>query len=911
MNYGRENLSKKKKDMTGSKVGKKVGLTVVKAVLICLLVLIVAGGCAGYGIVKGLIDSAPDISNMNVAPTASATYIYDQTGKPIQKLTEPTSNRTLVKITDIPLDLQHAVVAIEDERFYQHNGIDVKGIIRAGIIGVTSGHFSEGASTITQQLLKNNVFTDWVTETNLIEKFKRKFQEQYLAIKLEEVMTKEQILEDYLNTINLGAGAYGVQAAAHRYFNKDVSELTLSESTVLAGISQNPTAYDPILYPTNNADRRETVLKKMVEQEYITQEQMDEALADDVYSRIQKTDSETEQTSVYTYYVDALIDQVMDDLQTELGYSYLQAYKALYSGGLKVYSAQDDTIQQICDEEFANPANYPSFVQTGLDYALSIQQKDGEVMSYGTSDLLAYFQANGEPDFNLLFDDDDTARSYAEQYKQSVLKTGDTVLTERVSLIPQPQASVVIMDQSTGFVKAIVGGRGKKEASLTLNRATSTRRQPGSTFKIVSTYAPAIDSAGMTLATVFDDEPYAYTTGVEVKNWDSYNQYKGMTTIRDAITNSVNVVAVKCLTQITPRLGFDYAEKFGISTLYDDVNLDVRQPLALGGVTDGVVNKELTAAFAAIANKGQYNKPKFYTKIEDVNGNTLIDNSPVSTTVIKDSTAFLLTSAMQDVVTRGTASGINLGEMAVAGKTGTTDDYRNIWFVGYTPYYTCGIWGGYDNNDELPEGDIYHTYSKVLWNSIMTRIHAELPAMQFEAPANIVKTTVCRKSGKLAIPGVCSNDPRGSQVYEEYFVSGTEPTESCDLHVAVSVCSKTGLLATSTCPSFNKICIKRPAGSEGTTEDSNYAPPYQTCPGHTVIEQIDDLLNGDKEKESESETENPQESEAPPDQNGGQNTGGEVENGQNGEGGQNGENGGTAPENGGGDPGQGQDVPQQ
>lgn len=197
MNYGRENLSKKKKDMTGSKVGKKVGLTVVKAVLICLLVLIVAGGCAGYGIVKGLIDSAPDISNMNVAPTASATYIYDQTGNPIQKLTEPTSNRTLVKIADIPLDLQHAVVAIEDERFYQHNGIDIRGIIRAGLIGVTSGHFSEGASTITQQLLKNNVFTDWVTETNLIEKFKRKFQEQYLAVKLEESMTKEQILEDY------------------------------------------------------------------------------------------------------------------------------------------------------------------------------------------------------------------------------------------------------------------------------------------------------------------------------------------------------------------------------------------------------------------------------------------------------------------------------------------------------------------------------------------------------------------------------------------------------------------------------------------------------------------------------------------------------------------------------------------
>ena len=407
-------------------------------------------------------------------------------------------------------------------------------------------------------------------------------------------MTKKQILEDYLNTINLGAGAYGVQAAAHRYFNKDVSELTLSESAVLAGITQNPTAYDPILYPENNAERREIVLNKMVQQEYISQEQMDEAMADDVYSRIQQTDSETEQTSIYSYYVDALIEQVMEDLQSEKGYTYLQAYKAVYSGGLKIFSAQDDAIQQICDEEFTNPANYPSFTQIGLDYALSIQQADGEVVSYDTNTLLAYFQENGEPEFNLLFDDEETARAYAERYKQSVLKTGDTVVTERISLVPQPQASVVIIDQETGYVKAIVGGRGKKEASLTLNRATSTRRQPGSTFKIISTYAPAIDSAGMTLATVFDDAPYAYTTGAEVKNWDSYNQYKGLTTIRDAITNSVNVVAVKCLTQITPRLGFDYAEKFGITTLYDDVNLDVRQPLALGGVTDGVVTVSYT-----------------------------------------------------------------------------------------------------------------------------------------------------------------------------------------------------------------------------------------------------------------------------------------------------------------------------
>ncbi|MDY3920198.1 MAG: PBP1A family penicillin-binding protein [Candidatus Limivivens sp.] len=853
-NFNHENTVLKRKEKIKKKAGKSVSFLIVKVVFLCILALIVLGGCAGVGIIRGLVDSAPDISKLSVTPSETATYIYDQNGNVMQKLTLSTSNRTLVTLDQIPEDLQHAVVAIEDERFYTHKGIDIRGIARAFVVGITSGQFSEGASTITQQLLKNNVFTNWTQETSLIEKFKRKFQEQYLALELEKQLSKDQILEDYLNTINLGAGSYGVQAAAHRYFGKDVSDLTLSECAVIAGITQNPTRYNPITNPENNASRRKIVLEYMLEQGYITQAEMEQALADNVYDRIQATDSASDRNSIYSYYEDALIEQVLDDLQEQLDYSYQQAYKALYTSGLKIYSAQDTTIQQICDEEFSNEANFPAGTEVGIDYALSVQKASGETIHYGNDNLRDFVRQTDEF-FDLMFSDSDTAKATAKAFRESVVEKGDQVLGERISITPQPQASLVIMEQSTGYVKAIVGGRGEKEASLTLNRATSTTRQPGSTFKIVTTYAPALDRNGMTLATVFDNAPYAYANGTPVNNWDSYNTYTGLTTIRDAITNSINVVAVKCLTEISPRVGFNYAQKLGITTLYNDEALDVSQPLALGGVTDGVTNLELTGAYATIANKGQYNKPKFYTRIEDQDGNVIIDNSPEPTQVLKEETAFLLTSAMQDVVTRGTGTLINLGEMPVAGKTGTTDDYRSIWFSGFTPYYTCTIWGGYDNNDILPEGDIYRNYHKSLWNTIMNRIHAELPVTSFEQPETIVTAYVCRKSGKLAIPGVCTADPRGDQAYTEYFAAGTEPTQTCDVHFAMNVCSENGLLPSTTCETSTRIFVKRPEGSTDYTDDSNYAAPTATCEGHKDLSLLEEFLNKETETDSEPETE--------------------------------------------------------
>ncbi len=867
MKYGRQDIQKKKRNMTAEKIEQKAGMTLARLMILAAVTLLVGLVCGGYGVMQGLIRSAPDITDLSTAPAEAATYIYDADGRQLQKLTAPTSNRTPVAISQIPEDLQHAVVSIEDERFYEHNGIDVRGILRAFVVGITGGSFSEGASTITQQLLKNSVFTDWVSESSLIESFKRKFQEQYLALQLEKNMektasksdVKQKILQDYLNTINLGAGTYGVQAAAKRYFNKDVSELTLSESTVIAGITQNPTGYNPITNPEANARRREKVLNAMLSQGYISEAAYQDALSDDVYSRIQEASSETEDNGVYSYYTDAMIDQILEDLMTEKGYSSTQAYRALYSGGLRIYSVQDASIQQICDEEFANSANYPTETLIGLDYALSIQKASGETIHYGSSDIQDYFEQQ-DASFRMMFYDEDTARSYAEQFKTAMTAEGDTVLGERVSLVPQPQASVVIIEQSTGYVKAIVGGRGSKEASLTLNRATSTRRQPGSTFKPIAVYAPAIEHNGKTLASVYDNAPYQYESGAELKNWDSDYGYSGLETIHTALMKSVNVVAVKVLTEIGPQTGLDYLEQLGITTLYDNdtdangnVLTDAYQPLALGGVTDGVVNLELTAAYAALANGGSYIKPKFYSRIEDSNGNVILDNTCAATQVFQPSTAYLLTKAMEDVVQNplGTAYQIiGLGDMPVAGKTGTTDSSKDIWFEGYTPYYTCGVWGGYDNNEALPDTDkSYSRYAKVLWNAIMTRIHAELPVTDFTQPEGITTATICKKSGKLAVSGLCDADPRGSQVMTEYFTTDTVPTETCNVHVTAKICNQTGLLASATCPSTTtKVFVKRPEGSTGTTDDSNYAAPSETCPGHGSAVKIE----GSSESESET-----------------------------------------------------------
>ena len=348
----------------------------------------------------------------------------------------------------------------------------------------------------------------------------------------------------------------------------------------------------------------------------------------------------------------------------------------------------------------------------------------------------------------MLFTSEEKAKARIEAFKASIAQEGDKY-DEKILFSPQPQASAVIMDQYTGEVKALVGGRGKKQSSRSLNRATGSLRQPGSAFKIVAVYAPALDSAGQSLGTVTKDEPFE-RNGKSYKN--AYNGFKGNVTMRTAIQDSVNISALKTFEEITPQLGFEYSEKLGISTLVKSKKIngkvysDLQLPTALGGITDGVYNLEMTGAYAAIANGGVYNTPIFYTKILDHEGNVLIDNTSNSRTALRKSTAYLLTSAMEDVVKQGTGKQAALTNMPVAGKTGTTTSRVDIWFCGFTPYYTCSVWVGFDDNKELPSGN----YNQKLWKGIMSRIHKNLPYKDFEVPDTVAKKKVCSISGKVA-----------------------------------------------------------------------------------------------------------------------------------------------------------------
>lgn len=828
MNYGKKGIIQKKKKLNSShtKMETKLGVTAIKLLFIVAIAFIVAGSCLALGAAQGIITSAPDVSTIDVSPEGYATKIYDNNGNEIQSLSTTGSNRIFVDIDNIPLQLQNAFIAIEDERFYEHNGIDIKGILRAGTVFLTTGQLSEGASTITQQLLKNNVFKAYNETT--IEKIKRKIQEQYLAVKLETVMDKKTILGNYLNTINLGNGYYGVQTAAQGYFGKDVSELTLSECAVIASITQSPAGLNPIKYPTENQKRQLKVLKNMLEQGYISQEEYDEAVSDDVYARIQDRDIEVAD-STYSYFVDATIDQLIEDLVNQKGYTEEQATNMIYKGGLQVYTTQDMAMQEIADRIINDPDYYPSNTELSISYSLAIKDTSGNVNYYSHYGLLDYFKKDkGISNFTLIFDSEEDAQVYIDEYKNALLENGGEVVQESVSYIVQPQMSFTLMDQHTGYVKVIVGGRGEKSGNRTLNRAVDTTRQPGSSIKPLADYGPALDIGAITLATAIDDAPYYYSgeDGRLVKNYFE-GEYRGLMSVRTALKLSQNVPAVKVLTQITPQVGFNYLLKFGFTTLISpkeavNGNHDVVQSLALGGLTYGVHNIEMCAAYATIANEGVYTKPVYYTQVKDKDGNVILDNTtPQTHTVLKKSTAWLLTNALESVTANGTAEAAQLNNQPTAGKTGTTQNVTDKWFCGYTPYYTAAIWLGYDDNSKELSGYIDH---RRMWRTIMQEIHDNLETGSFEKPDDIVETTVCSQSGKLPVEGLCDQDPRSSQLTTEYFSKDNNPTEQCDVHIKVTICDDTGEIASANCPhKTTKIMIKKaeivsnPSGEDETT----------------------------------------------------------------------------------------------
>ncbi len=848
MNYSKNNIQKKRKGIRSRK-DRNLNSFFLICLQIVLLAFITVGVCAaglGVGAVRGIIASTP--TKYDLKPKYSATTIYDNGERTTQYLSSYDSNRILVSYDQMPDNLKYAFVAIEDERFFDHNGIDLKGIGRALIKNVLSGDISQGASTITQQLIKNNVFNVG-GETNYIARFKRKIQEQYLAIHAEKENSKDTILKDYLNTINLGKGTLGVEAASRYYFGKSCSDLTLSECAVLAGITKNPAYLNPVDYPTDNGNRRLIILKKMLDLGFITSTDYQEAVADEtVYQRIAEYRSGNRNVATYSYFTDALILQIVNDLQTRSGYTLEQAYEKVYRGGLSIYSTQDSKMQKAADEIINNPDNYPVDTKYALEYTLEVKKANGETASYNTSNLKKYFiKKKGKKNYKAIYTSKKKMKAAVEEYKKALLKEGDSVVTEKVHYSLQPQLSYTLIDQKTGQVKVLVGGRGEKQDDLSLNRATAVTRQPGSTFKILSTYAPGIDTGGMTLATVYDDAPYKYENGVSVHNAEK--NYSGLMTIRDAIAESDNIIAVKALTELKPQVGFNFLKTLGFTTLVKNrtsegrYESDVNQSLALGGITDGVTNLQLTAAYASIANKGEYTHPILYTKVLDNEGNVLLENKPKATRVMKESTAWLLTSAMTDVIKRGTGKEAKLAsKMAVAGKTGTTSSNYDYWFCGYTPYYTASIWTGYDYNTDFGSGLDYH---KEIWAKIMNRIIKESGQpiqTKFDPCKGIVTAKICMKSGKLPIPKLCAKDPQKNMKRTEYFAKGTVPTQSCDAHITVKFCGVTKKPVRAHCPKkkiYTKVYRKRPAGSKGITADTKYCLGYDAnndknkCDKHT------------------------------------------------------------------------------
>lgn len=839
MNYGKKEIDSKidKINSSNKKVFNKIKLNVKIFAVIIVFTLILCAVFSGVGIVRGLTDSAPDINEENIMPDGYPSIIYDANGKKVQKLMGINANREYKKITDIPECVQNAFVAIEDARFYKHSGVDLQGILRAVFSALSDEKMTQGASTITQQLLKNQVFGGG-NEKSFLGKVSRKIQEQSLAIKLESTIDKKKILEYYLNTINLGQNTMGVETASKRYFGKSVSKLTVSEAAVLAGITQNPTEYNPITEQQNNEAKRKIILKNMLDQKYITEDEYEEALGDDVYSRIQDINKEKRTSSygdINSYYVDAVIENVVSDLKQKLGYTETQAYNAIYREGLKIYTCQDQSLQKICDDVINNDKYYQKNTKSYLSYQLKVKKSDGETELYTEGDVRAFINDAHKKRISFYFKNRKKAEKYIKMFKKKNLDKHDKILSESINLIKQPQASFVLMEQSTGKVRAIVGGRGEKTANRTLNRAASSKRQPGSTFKVLSTYLPALDTSGFTLANVMDDAPYKYPgTNKRVKDWDS-SGYKGLTSLRQGIVDSVNIVTVKTFQKVTPQTGFDYLLNLGFTTLVDrretsdgQIYSDIQLPTALGGLTDGVTNVELTAAYAAIANGGTYIKPVYYTKIVDSKGNVLLQNSKSGKKVMKNTTAWLLTDAMKDVIKRGTGkkAAFKKIKMPQAGKTGTTSDNTDFWFEGYTPYYTAGIWLGYDSMFTQMSGSA----SKIMWRDIMEKVHKvkKLKNKNFKKPEDIITRKICKKCGKLAVYGLCDRALDGNDIKTEYFARGTQPKESCDCHVKYTFSNSTGHMAeTGASASTNdKVYLNKDESTyKAQTKDTPYLIP--------------------------------------------------------------------------------------
>lgn len=744
----------KKKKNTSSKTNK-----ILKRIILVLLIIILIGGFIALGTAFAWIRSAKPLNIDELLTLNQTTYIVDEKENIIDKL-HANENRTIITLDKIPKQLQDAFIAIEDKRFYDHFGIDIYRVFGAARVNIQTGKFSQGFSSITQQLIKKVYLTD--------EKvLKRKVVEMYYAILLERRFTKDQILESYLNTIPLGHNMAGVKEAALYYYGKDLDQLTLAENAMLAGITNNPSQYSPYRHFDNATKRKELILGEMLKQNKISQEQYDQAISEEVKLSKVETESST------SYFADMVIHDVLEAIENELGYTQEEAQLKLFNGGLKIVATIDTDIQNNLEASFKKTAMFPK----------------------STEDANGYLQ---------------------------------------------PEAAAIVIDHTTGQVKAVMGGRSEK-VRRGLNRATQSLRQPGSTIKPLAVYAPALDN-GYTVATVIDDAPVTYGK-YSPNNYGG--TFKGLVTVREGIQSSLNVVAVKIVQDIGPARSMDYLKKFGITTLVEKQDENGRidmglGSLALGGVTKGVKPIEMAAAYSVFPNKGVYNKPISFTKIYDKDGNLIYENKPIKERVISEQVAYLMVDIMQGVVKGGTGGRAALSNMPVGGKTGTTTDNLDAWFIGYTPYYTTAVWMGHDEPKNL--GFTGGNYPAMLWKDIMTGVHKDLKNKKFDMPSGLVSMSICTESGKRPSE-LCALDQRGSTIKSEVFIKGTEPSaeEICDVHVVRDIDISTGKLATPFCPTSlvqSKVFIQRleplnPANKK-LPADSIYEAPIEPCPLHST-----------------------------------------------------------------------------
>ncbi len=718
-------------------------LSIVMTVgIICAIVGLVVGG-SFLLYVKNYLDTSIDSFDALAKEknlTTMVSYVDDD-GKIVELTSERLSaseNRVWVKYSDMNPYLVNAFIAIEDERFWKHQGVDIIGLGRVAL-DIVTGEGMRGASTITMQLIKNVTGDDDVT-------IQRKAQEIIRAINLEKRYDKTEILEMYLNQIYLSQNCYGVGAAAYTYFGKEVKDLTLIEAAAIAGITQNPSWWDPIIYPENNADRRNTVLKKMYELELITQEEFASAYMHELVLNIPDND-ETEGIAIHSWYTDAAQQEAVQLLMQEFGYTKAIAEKALLTGGYNIVTAMDPEIQETMEKHFENDSDW-----------------------------------------------------------------------ERADESPiQPECSGVIINPTNGNVLALVGGRGQKMINLGLNYATQTRRPAGSSIKPLSVYGPGLEYGALTYGSVFDDSPINFgnetvdpeTGDIVYSNSHGYpknapDKYDGLTTVHYGVEVSKNTVSWRALEALGLEESFDFlTNKLGISTLVEKQVLDngtvftdiAYAPLAMGEFTYGVTVKEMTSAYQVFANGGVFHEERIVLQILGPDGEVIVDNKKESSIVMSVQNASIMTQMLKEVVSDGTAkTAITLDKlMDCAGKTGTTQANRDKWFIGFTPYYVCGIWFGYSMPRSLEDFSSTKTVPMLLWDDIMTEITAKYVKMDadgvedlktLDLAPGITTATYCRDSGKL-MTDACKADPRGSRAEIGYFAPGTEPVSYCDVHMMV------------------------------------------------------------------------------------------------------------------------------